>query len=150
MHDDGSLYRREMISQRVSLRCRRRRMKQNSARDTRTPKTLSGPINLTCSSVMVPSALPCPSVWKLPRSPTWRSLSVGAPCVLEKGLTGLEKVVRVSHVFSLWVPVLWKLPMLAYDRMLGTYSGGRHSCNHWYCPRTDARECPVSLKHHCP
>ncbi len=52
------------------------------------PRTLSGPISLTCSSVMEPFALPWPSVLKLPRSPTWRSLSAGAPCVLEKGLTG--------------------------------------------------------------
>lgn len=35
-----------------------------------------------------PVALPWASVVKLPRSPTWRSLSDGAPWVLEKGLTG--------------------------------------------------------------
>ena len=36
---------------------------------------------------MEPTALPCASVWMLPRSPTWRSSSFGAPWVLEKGLT---------------------------------------------------------------
>ena len=46
---------------------------------------------------MLPLALPWLSVLKLPRSPTWRSVSEGAPCCLLKGLTvrsrGLEKVV---------------------------------------------------------
>lgn len=34
------------------------------------PRTLSGPINLTCLSVTEPLPLPWPSVLKLPRSPT--------------------------------------------------------------------------------
>ena len=37
---------------------------------------------------MEPLALPCSSVLMLPRSPTWRSVSEGAPCCLLKGLTG--------------------------------------------------------------
>ena len=53
-----------------------------------TPKTLSGPISLIRGSVCEPLAQPWPSVLKLPRSPTWRSESEGAPWVLEKGLTG--------------------------------------------------------------
>ena len=55
------------------------------------PRILSGPISLTCLSVMLPLALPLPSVEKLPRSPTWRSLSSGAPCVLLRGLTVRRK-----------------------------------------------------------
>ena len=35
----------------------------------------------------MPLALPCSSVLTLPRSPTWRSVSEGAPCCLLKGLT---------------------------------------------------------------
>jgi hypothetical protein len=58
----------------------------------RTPKTLCSPINLTCSSVMVPLALPWPSVLMLPRSPTWRSLSEGEPWGLPKGLTVRQSV----------------------------------------------------------
>lgn len=52
------------------------------------PRTLSGPISLMNLSETVPSALPWASVLKLPRSPTWRSLSEGAPWVLLWGLTG--------------------------------------------------------------
>lgn len=51
------------------------------------PMTLWGPMSLTSLSVNEPLPLPCPSVSKLPRSPTWRSLSSGAPCSLPSGLT---------------------------------------------------------------
>ena len=47
---------------------------------------------------MLPLEWPWSSVLKLPRSPTWRSVSEGAPCCLLKGLTvrnrGLEEVVK--------------------------------------------------------
>jgi hypothetical protein len=52
-----------------------------------TPITLSGPINLMSLSVTEPLLLPWASVSKLPRSPTWRVSSVGAPCVFPNGLT---------------------------------------------------------------
>jgi hypothetical protein len=52
-----------------------------------TPMTLSCPISLTNLSWTEPLALPWPSVLKLPRSPTWRFSSPGAPCSLPKGLT---------------------------------------------------------------
>jgi len=45
----------------------------------RTPITLSGPISLTNLSLTVPLALPWASVLMLPRSPTWRTSSSGAP-----------------------------------------------------------------------
>ena len=51
------------------------------------PSTLSGPISLMNLSETLPVALPWASVLKLPRSPTWRSLSEGAPWVLLWGLT---------------------------------------------------------------
>lgn len=57
-----------------------------------TPRTLSAPISLTRRSCMVPTELPSASVLKLPRSPTWRSSSVGAPCVLPKGLTAVVSI----------------------------------------------------------
>ena len=61
------------------------------------PSTLSGPMSLTRLSVMLPWEWPWSSVLKLPRSPTWRSVSEGAPCCLLKGLTmrsrALEQVV---------------------------------------------------------
>jgi hypothetical protein len=53
------------------------------------PSTLCGPMSLTCLSVMVPLARPSASVLKLPRSPTWRSSSSGAPWVLLWGLTAI-------------------------------------------------------------
>ena len=56
------------------------------------PSTLSGPISLMNLSETEPSALPWASVLKLPRSPTWRSLSEGAPWVLLWGLTGGREV----------------------------------------------------------
>ena len=59
------------------------------------PSTLSGPMSLMRGSVKEPLALPCSSVLKLPRSPTWRSVSEGAPCCLLKGLTVREEE-RVS------------------------------------------------------
>jgi len=60
-----------------------------------TPRTLSGPISLMSLSVTVVFTLPWPSVSKLPKSPTWRSWSSGAPCVLLNGLTGWSR--RISH-----------------------------------------------------
>lgn len=57
------------------------------------PRTLSGPISLMNLSETEPLALPWASVLKLPRSPTWRSLSEGAPWVLLCGLTGGKKEV---------------------------------------------------------
>ena len=51
------------------------------------PRTLSGPISLMSLSSTEPFALPCPSVLKFPRSPTWRSESSGAPCSFWCGLT---------------------------------------------------------------
>ena len=59
----------------------------HTTRMVHTPNTLSCPINLIYSSVMEPLELPWASVSKLPRSPTWRSESDGAPCCLENGLT---------------------------------------------------------------
>jgi hypothetical protein len=44
-----------------------------------TPITLSDPISLISLSSWLPWQLPWPSVLKLPRSPTWRSSSEGAP-----------------------------------------------------------------------
>ena len=55
------------------------------------PSTLSGPMSLTRLSVMLPWEWPWSSVLKLPRSPTWRSVSEGAPCCLLKGLTGRRR-----------------------------------------------------------
>jgi hypothetical protein len=49
--------------------------------------TLSGPMILMNLSVTEPLELPWASVSMLPRSPTWRFSSVGAPCVLLCGLT---------------------------------------------------------------
>lgn len=49
--------------------------------------TLSWPMSLMSLSVTEPWALPWPSVLKLPKSPTWRSSSEGAPCSLPWGLT---------------------------------------------------------------
>ena len=55
------------------------------------PSTLSEPMSLIWLSDREPLALPWLSVLKLPRSPTWRLVSVGAPCSLEKGLTGASR-----------------------------------------------------------
>jgi hypothetical protein len=52
-----------------------------------TPITLSGPINLMSLSVVLPLEFPWPSYFKLPKSPTWRVSSSGAPCVFPCGLT---------------------------------------------------------------
>lgn len=60
-----------------------------------TPMTLSEPISLISLSCTLPCALPWPSVLKLPRSPTWRSESSGAPWVLLWGLT----IIRVSALY---------------------------------------------------
>jgi hypothetical protein len=49
--------------------------------------TLSEPISLMSLSWTLPLELPWPSVLMLPRSPTWRSSSPGAPWVLLWGLT---------------------------------------------------------------
>ena len=73
------------------------------------PSTLSGPISLMNLSVVEPLPLPWPSVSKLPRSPTWRLLSSGAPCSWLCGLTGGERV-------SFWI----------HDRGRGIGTGG---CN---------------------
>lgn len=40
-------------------------------------------------SVKTKSATPDASLWMLPRSPTWRAVSFGAPCVLPYGLKWL-------------------------------------------------------------
>ena len=50
------------------------------------PTTLSGPLRVTKESSIVNLASPCASLWMLPRSPTWRDVSLGAPCILLKGL----------------------------------------------------------------
>jgi len=50
------------------------------------PITLSGPINLMSLSVVEPLPFPWPSVSKLPKSPTWRVSSWGAPWVFPWGL----------------------------------------------------------------
>ena len=58
---------------------------------------------------MLPLEWPWSSVLKLPRSPTWRSVSEGAPCCLLWGLTvrsrGLEEVVKseVGEKELMWV-----------------------------------------------
>ncbi len=55
-----------------------------------TPTTLSGPMSLMKLSDTLPLELPWASVSMLPRSPTWRFSSPGAPCVLPWGLTAEE------------------------------------------------------------
>ena len=74
--DDGSL----------SGACQRDGRKWTAEREL-TPMTLSGPMSLTSLSVTEPFALPWPSVLMLPKSPTWRSWSDGAPWSLLNGLT---------------------------------------------------------------
>lgn len=63
--------------------------------------TLSEPMSLISLSVTVPLALPWPSVLKLPKSPTWRSSSLGAPWVLLWGLTICTHVLACNaHVWE--------------------------------------------------
>jgi hypothetical protein len=69
-------------------------------RGTRTPMTLSEPINLINLSETLPFAF----VLKLPKSPTWRSSSSGAPCVLFCGLTVLV-LARGPRVIEVWYSV---------------------------------------------
>jgi hypothetical protein len=67
-----------------------------------TPMTLSGPMSLISLSVVVPVEFPWASVLKLPRSPTWRSSSVGAPWFLPRGLTGEGVSIMVGWNRSVW------------------------------------------------
>ena len=73
--DDGAL---------IDVSCAGRECARGSKR---TPMTLSEPISLMSLSWTLPLELPWPSVLMLPRSPTWRSSSPGAPWVLLWGLT---------------------------------------------------------------
>ena len=83
-----------------ALRRREARAKGGGMR--RTPSTLFSPNNLIWLSFTSPLLLPWPSVSKLPRSPTWRSVSLGAPCCLPNGLTIQERErVGVSKSLSL-------------------------------------------------
>jgi len=50
------------------------------------PMTLYGPLSLTRLSIIWPFARPVTSALMFPRSPTWRSLSLGPPWFLPKGL----------------------------------------------------------------
>jgi hypothetical protein len=64
-----------------------------------TPKTLCSPINLMKLSLTLPLELPWASVLKLPRSPTWRSESDGAPCCLPCGLSTTVCQPLFDHIF---------------------------------------------------
>ena len=56
-----------------------------------TPTTLLGPITFTKLSLTEPLELPWASVSMLPRSPTWRFSSEGAPWLLPWGLTKTDR-----------------------------------------------------------
>lgn len=86
VNDDGALHTNQHLFSLTG---------KNPARHT--PTTLWGPISLISLSVVEPLALPWPSVSTLPRSPTWRASSVGAPWFWPWGLT----IFRIS---SLQIP----------------------------------------------
>lgn len=94
----------------------------------RTPSTLCSPISLISLSCTEPTALPCPSVRMLPKSPTWRSSSEGAPCVLENGLTERRTLLVVVSLFH--------LDISSTGTMERTYSEGRPKCIRWCCRQT--------------
>jgi len=66
--------------------------------------TLSGPITLINLSSTLPLEFPSESVSIFPRSPTWRSVSVGAPWVFLNGLTGNKTEGRGQWYISKWAP----------------------------------------------
>jgi hypothetical protein len=103
----------------------------------RTPRTLCSPINLTCESLMLPLPFPWPSVLKLPKSPTWRTSSEGAPCVLLKGLT-MQVPSEINISISIHVISSRNICILqTMGRHDITYSEDQQMCSHWCCRRTD-------------
>jgi hypothetical protein len=84
----------------------------------------------------------------LPKSPTWRSESDGAPCSLPYGLTRnkcyesyrsqffIELNVKMPHVRRLW----------GSD---GAYSVHPRKCIHWCCLHRRERAFPALHLHHC-
>lgn len=114
-----------------------------------TPMTLFSPINLTCESLMLPLPFPCPSVLKLPRSPTWRISSEGAPWVFWKGLTMQElRQLRPVSLVSILYGVGWRSHCSQKSRDI-TYSGDQQMCNRWCYRRTGGRGFLAQRWGHC-